>query len=59
LVKSTINGSDARDRDEVVAKLMMIAKGGIMELIYLADLPKLAKDICNIHMKRVEALNRK
>jgi hypothetical protein len=53
-----MNGTDARDRDEVVAKMAILAKGGIMELMYIGDLPRVCKEICSDYAKRAEALNK-
>ena len=58
LVNSLMNGTDARDRDEVVAKMAILAKGGIMELMYIGDLPRVCKEICSDYAKRAEALNK-
>ena len=49
---------DARDGDEIVAKMAVMAKGGIMELTYLMNLPRLAKEIVETDIKRAAAMKR-
>jgi hypothetical protein len=50
--------ADARDRDEIVAKMAIMAKGGVMELTYLLNLPILAKEIVEADIKRASALRK-
>ena len=58
LFDSFILQMDARDGDEIVAKMAVMAKGGIMELTYLTNLPRLAKEIVETDIKRAAALKR-